>query len=122
MGCESGFFVDLARKRGYSAHGTDIENDVASSTQSADIITCFQVLEHVSDPVKAIQNLRTRFNRQLIISVPNEPWFSFWRLGWEPEHLWAITPQALQRQLGAPSFEATFLLKRYYVGIWTKNA
>jgi 2-polyprenyl-3-methyl-5-hydroxy-6-metoxy-1,4-benzoquinol methylase len=120
IGCSDGEFVEAARKKGFDARGTDKENDVATTTDTADIVTCFQVLEHVPDPVRAIQNLSRLYRRQLIVSVPNEPLFSVYRLGWEPEHWWAITPAALRHYLGAPSYETTMMFNRYYLAIWKK--
>jgi SAM-dependent methyltransferase len=120
VGCMNDRFVRAARNAGYEASGVDIEHDLASMTASADVITCFQVLEHTRDPVAAIKNLAGLYRRQLLISVPYEPWFSFWRLSWEPEHLWAVTPAALRLHLGPPAFEARIILGRYYVASWTR--
>lgn len=84
-----------------------------------DIVLCQQVLEHVPDPVKAIKELRRVAARQLIITVPYEPFFSIARLCcWEKEHLWAVTPLVLKHYLGAPIFENKLFFKRYYLGVW----
>jgi len=86
--------------------------------RSFDIVLCSQVLEHVADPVRAIAELKRVAKKKLIISVPNEPYFTLARfLQWEREYLWAITPMALKEHLGQPSREGTFI-KRYYVGEW----
>ncbi len=122
IGCSDGEFVDLARRKGFDARGTNSENDVTTASTRADIITCFEVLEHVPDPVRAIQNLSKLYDRQLIITVPNEPVFSMLRLGWEPEHLWAVTPAVLRHYLGAPDYEAKIILNRYYLAVWKKRA
>ena len=121
LGCGEGGFVKLAREIGYDARGTDIEHDIESSTQSADIVTCFQVLEHIVDPPAALRSLRALHWKQLILSVPNEPWFSLW-LGasWEREHLWAVTGAALKKHLGEPVYERRILLGRYYVAVWRR--
>lgn len=120
LGCSDGVFVERARAMGFDATGTDLENDVTTSRRSADIVTCFQVLEHVKDPPAAIRNIAGLPWKQLIISVPNEPWFSLWRAGWEPEHLWAVTPAVLRLYLGEPQWERRFGLGRYYVGVWRR--
>jgi hypothetical protein len=120
LGDSDGGFAVLARRSGYEAVSSGVENDIARATTRADIITCFEVLEHLADPAAAIKNLAVLYGKQLIVSVPNEPWFSVWRLSWEPEHLWAVTPAILKHYLGAPVFETRIVLNRYYVAVWKK--
>jgi 2-polyprenyl-3-methyl-5-hydroxy-6-metoxy-1,4-benzoquinol methylase len=122
LGAGEGSFVRLASKSGFDARGTDRENDIASNRSHADIVTCFQTLEHLPDPPQALRGLAQLPWKQLILSVPNEPWFSLWRLGWEKEHLWAIDRNALRHYLGEPAVETTIVLGRYYVGVWRKDA
>lgn len=87
--------------------------------KSFDIVLCQEVLEHVSNPVKAILELKRVAKKQLIITIPNEPYFTFFRFfSWEKEHLWTITPKLLKLYLGKPNFETNFFLKRYYIGVW----
>lgn len=61
-----------------------------------DLVICTEVLEHLDDPKKALQELRRVSKKYLILSVPNEPWFTFQRiargknllkLGAHPEHI-----------------------------------
>ena len=99
----------------------DVQN-LSFADRSFDIVLCQQVLEHVSNPVPAIQELRRVTRRQLIITVPYEPFFTIARFClWEKNHLWAITPKALERYLGKPTYERKIICKRYYVGVWTFN-
>ena len=96
----------------------DVQN-LSFPDKSFDIVLCQQVLEHVHDPVKAISELKRVAGKQLIISVPYEPFFTLCRfLNWEKEHLWAITPRVLKVYLGEPVYESKVFLKRYYVGAW----
>jgi SAM-dependent methyltransferase len=96
----------------------DIQN-LSFPDKSFDIVLCQQVLEHVFDPVKAISELKRITRRQLVITLPNEPFFTFFRLlSWEKEHLWAITPGVLRVYLGDPVYEREIFFKRYYVGVW----
>ena len=89
---------------------------------SYDVVTCQEVLEHVPNPVKAILELKRITKRQLIITVPNEPFFTLFRFfQWDKSHLWAITPKLLKHYLGEPSFEKKIFLKRYYLGVWEFN-
>ena len=84
-----------------------------------DIVLCLQVLEHVPDPVRAMLELKRVAARQLVISVPYEPFFTLARLGhWERGHLWAIRPAALKSHLGEPVCERRMFFKRYYVASW----
>ncbi|MDD5155966.1 MAG: class I SAM-dependent methyltransferase [Candidatus Omnitrophica bacterium] len=87
--------------------------------KSFDIVLCQQVLEHVFDPVKAIAELKRVTAKQLVITVPYEPFFTLLRLlSWEKEHLWAVTPAILRFYLGDPVYENKLFFKRYYLGVW----
>ncbi len=87
---------------------------------SFDTVLCLEVLEHTNDPVKAIKELARVTKKDLIISVPNEPFFTLFRLlVWEDEHMWAITPKILKHYLGKPIFEKRIFFKRYYVAKWS---
>lgn len=99
----------------------DIRN-LSFKDNSFDIVLCQQVLEHIDEPVKAILELKRVYKNQLIISVPNEPFFTILRLfSWEKEHLWAITPRLLKKYLGEPVFEKTIFFKRYYIAVWERK-
>jgi 2-polyprenyl-3-methyl-5-hydroxy-6-metoxy-1,4-benzoquinol methylase len=88
--------------------------------KSFDTVLCLEVLEHTHDPVSALKELVRVTRKDLIISVPNEPFFSLLRLlSWEKEHLWAITPSVLRHYLGEPVFERKLFLKRYYLAKWS---
>jgi ubiquinone/menaquinone biosynthesis C-methylase UbiE len=63
---------------------------------SFDIVVCTEVLEHLDDPGKALQELKRVTKKYLVVSVPNEPLFTIQRflrgknmlkLGDHPEHL-----------------------------------
>ncbi len=96
----------------------DIQN-LSFQSKSFDIVLCQQVLEHIPNPVKAISELKRVAKKQLIISVPYEPFFTLFRfLIWEKEHLWAITPKILKFYLGEPAYEIKIFFKTYYTGVW----
>ncbi len=96
----------------------DVQN-LSFEDNSFDIALCQQVLEHVPDPVAAIKELKRVAKKQLIITVPYEPFFTLARfLTWEKEHLWAVTPAVLKHYLGPPVYENKIFFKRYYVGVW----
>lgn len=63
---------------------------------SFDLVLCTEVLEHLTDPKKALSELKRVTKRYLILSVPNEPLFTIQRflrgknvmgLGCHPEHI-----------------------------------
>ena len=84
-----------------------------------DIVICQEVLEHTTDPVQALKELKRVARRQLIITVPNEPIFSLFRgLVWENEHLWAVTYDALKAHLGSADVHKKIVLNRYTLAIW----
>lgn len=82
-------------------------------------VSCLEVLEHVRNPIKAIEEIKRVSKNRIIISIPYEPMFSVLRLGWEKEHLWALTPKLLKLYLGKPIFKKV-LLFRWYIGVWEK--
>lgn len=84
-----------------------------------DCSIALEVLEHCPDPVKAMTELERVTKSCIIISVPYEPFFSIPKLMmWEPQHWWAIRPQALKYHLGTPQYETKIFFKRYYLAIW----
>lgn len=63
---------------------------------SIDLVICSEVLEHLERPDLAMKELVRVTKKYLILSVPNEPWFTiqrflrgknFFRLGDHPEHI-----------------------------------
>lgn len=102
VGCGEGYWVLKWTAAGIDARGTDFsakvvdiarENarnsgvaperftvrdiyDVRSGDDSADLIVCCEVLEHLTDPRRALRALATITRREAILSVPREP---LWR-------------------------------------------
>jgi len=84
-----------------------------------DIIIATEVLEHLDNPIEIINKIKKLSNKFIVLSVPNEPFFSFFRL-FVPasEHLWTIFPQTLKKHLGKPLFEKKILFNRHYLALW----
>ncbi len=129
IGCEDTFFYNKLKNRyivtacDYTPENSIIKKEniqnLTFKDRSFDIVLCQQVLEHVPDPPKAIRELKRVAAKQLIVSVPYEPFFTFFRfLVWEKEHLWAVTPKILKFYLGKPVYERKIFLKTYYLAVW----
>ncbi|HRZ85790.1 MAG TPA: class I SAM-dependent methyltransferase [Candidatus Paceibacterota bacterium] len=90
-----------------------------SKNKKYDIIICTEVLEHLDNPVDAIKKLKRLSKRFILISVPNEPFFSFFRLFLPAkEHLWTIFPWALDKHLGEPILHQKACFNRTYIALW----
>ena len=92
VGAGGGEFVALLARRGLDAHGIEPDDGYAGFARTAygvdvrtgaiddlpeapawDLITMFHVLEHVPDPVRALESLRRRLapSGTLVVEVPN---------------------------------------------------
>lgn len=78
------------------------------SSDSVELVLCLEVLEHLPDPVPALEELRRVSSHDCLISVPNEPFFMISNLlrgknvrGWgnDPEHLQQWTAGQFRRML-----------------------
>lgn len=69
---------------------------IAHADKSWDVVIASEVLEHLDEPLKALEELRRVAQRYVILTVPHEPWFrlgnlargrNIKRFGNHPEHL-----------------------------------
>jgi Methyltransferase domain len=74
----------------------------------ADLVTCIEVLEHLPEVDRAVDELARVAADRCVVSVPWEPWFRLGnlgrgknvrRLGNDPEHVGWFTPGRLRRTL-----------------------
>mgnify|MGYP005866201845 CR=1 FL=1 len=91
----------LLLARGCGAPGPLLCADVAAlpfTSSVVDLVLCLEVLEHLSQPVTGLAELRRVTKGALIISVPNQPHFSLANLarGKNLRH-WGDDPEHLQR-------------------------
>lgn len=73
-----------------------------------DLVLCLEVLEHLSDPAAGVAELARVSARDIVVSVPHEPWFRLGSLargkylkGWgnHPEHVNHWNPGTFERFL-----------------------
>ena len=86
-----------------------------------DLVLCLEVLEHLDQPAVALSELARVTRRDLVVSVPHEPWFRVGsllrgrhlsRLGNDPEHVqrwaWPGFREFLGARVEVVSLTATF--------------
>lgn len=120
IGVGSGSFLEFARSRGFQVMGCDLSGPVCRHIEGKfhipvhhghvntlpdepafDVVVMNHVLEHVSDPVGLLQEVRRRMNRGSVLHVvvPNvDSWESCLRgwTGFEPYHLVYFRPTTLK--------------------------
>jgi 2-polyprenyl-3-methyl-5-hydroxy-6-metoxy-1,4-benzoquinol methylase len=140
IGCSSGSFLSTLPKDAWQLHGIEMESSTAERArlntgaevfvgealdapfppESFDVVTCFDVLEHVYDPkrflAKVLEWLRPGgiFCTQLpnIASWESRLFGSYW-YGLElPRHLFHFSPQSLRHVTRSLGFEELFLTTR----------
>jgi ubiquinone/menaquinone biosynthesis C-methylase UbiE len=88
--------------------------DLPFADDSFDLVFCLEVLEHVPDPEPALAELARVCRKDLVVSVPSEPWFrlgslargKYWQdWGNHPEHVNHWNPRTFERFL-ATRFES----------------
>ena len=63
-----------------SFFGTKVFNDLQEFSDSADLIVCCEVLEHLEQPERALRVLKSLARKYVILSVPREPLWSVMNL------------------------------------------
>ena len=121
VGCATGFFMDLARQRGWETEGIDISEyaikkalakglvataAVLESYQSAkkfDVVVMHDLIEHVKDPVDVINRSKSLLaeNGLLLFTTPDAGslWARIWNKHWHafvpPQHLFYFSAKNL---------------------------
>ena len=85
---------------------------------SFDTVSLIALLEHLNNPIQALKEVKRITKKRIIILVPYEPWFSFFRLNIPVRsHFWNIYPLLLKNHLGEPIFEK-ILWNREYLAVY----
>jgi len=136
VGCGSGNFLDAAAKCGFDASGMDISSRMAAisttkglnvrygtaetirtTPSSFDIVTFWDVLEHVPDPQTFLSTVGRMLAHRGIVafSVPNfnssgAGWFKgSWFSLMPYQHLWHFTPDAVRKTMSEANLKVEFL-------------
>lgn len=157
IGCATGYFLKAMAERGWSVQGiepspfasayardtlhldvqTGTLQDFDSNGQQFDVITLWDVLEHVHDPLKTLQQVSSLIkpNGLVVISLPNPTsletriFKNNW-VGWErPRHLFLFTPNNMEAYLkktgfrldGIESFNGRLSLTLLSVEFWLRS-
>ncbi len=131
VGCGIGYFLEIARERGWEVHGTEFTDraiEICESKgiqmkkgklnpeyfdkESFDIITSFEVLEHINNPLEEIKNFKTilRKGGLVYLTTPNFNSLLRYRLKEAyniitfPEHLSYYTPKTLSQLFKSNGF------------------
>lgn len=133
VGCGLGYFLDEARKSGFDVWGIDVSSyaageagklvgkdrvhlgtvqDAPLAGQTFSVVTCFQTLEHMTDPMDSLLRMRTLLKSQGLLSlvVPDQgsvlarfmgrAWF-----GYKPrEHLYLFDAKTIRKMLAKVGF------------------
>ncbi|MDC0983303.1 methyltransferase domain-containing protein [Amylibacter sp.] len=133
IGCSSATLLSEAKKTGWSVVGLDFEKTAIAIAESKgvpmlkepvetlgieseyDLITLFEVLEHLSNPKEVLEACYRALNDggSIVITVPNIEGFEFETLGMvhsnicPPSHLNYFSPSTLGRMLSEVGYELT---------------
>lgn len=88
IGCDKGYFIDDARRFGYTVYGVELSedarkyttqlnlnvfDDIKQVTEKTDVVTMWHSLEHFSEPQQFLKELHQQLNNEayLFIRVPD---------------------------------------------------
>ncbi len=135
IGAATGFFMSIAKSRGFAVSGVEISafaanigrkkglnisvGDILSNQKPEnffDVVTMFDVLEHMTNPFREMLEARLTLKSGglLVINTPNGQSLlskimkTRWHLVVPPEHLFYFSPQNLSEYLGKNGFEILY--------------
>jgi SAM-dependent methyltransferase len=101
--------------------GSAYDLGVVAGSGPFDLVICAEVLEHLDDPERALDQIAGLRPRRALLTVPHEPWFqlsnllrgkNLSRLGNDEEHVNHWTPRSFRRLL-EPRFEVLHATSSY---------
>ncbi len=129
IGCSNGSLVKCALANGFNAYGLEINDDIANIARETvgdnsriftssieefdgfyDVITINDVIEHVREPIKVIEQICLMANKLVVIEAPNPESIEFkeeginWRHLRYKEHLNLISIGILQDEMSKHDF------------------
>lgn len=131
VGCATGFFMDLARQKGWQTEGIDISEYAVKKAREKgllasvailenyqtdkkfDVVAMQDVIEHVKDPIDLIRRAKSLLteNGLLLITTPDEGslWARIWGKKWHafvpPQHLFYFSTKNLSSLLEQHGFQ-----------------
>lgn len=132
VGCGIGYFLEVAKERGWEVYGTEFTDKAVQiceakginmqqgvldptnySPESFDIITSFEVIEHINNPQTELSNFHTLLRKGGLcyVTTPNFNSLLRYRLKGDynnicyPEHLSYYTPKTIQKAFRAAQFK-----------------
>jgi SAM-dependent methyltransferase len=109
LGIEPSPAADLATGRGIEVHRQALEEPLPEGARGAGMFTLWHVLEHLEDPLGALERLREALgpDGRIVLAVPNASGlerivFGPRTIAWDPpRHRWHFTPEGLTAIVGA---------------------
>jgi len=135
IGCDKSFLLDLARRFGYEELGIElseeaikyaksinlnIENSLSNVNTKFDIILMQHSLEHLTEPVKYLSNLKKYLNKDayLLIRVPDfsckyrKIFKKYWIRYQINNHIFHFSIKSLKSTLALAGFDTVKIIKR----------
>jgi 2-polyprenyl-3-methyl-5-hydroxy-6-metoxy-1,4-benzoquinol methylase len=142
VGSAAGFCLAVLRERGFEVHGVELSADIASHAidqlgfdtvhvgtldtapfpdASFDLLTMWDVLEHVVDPLALLREARRKLTADGLLVIETQdidsPFARVLGRRWQhykhPEHILHFTPSSLERLLVRAGFRLERLTHRY---------
>ena len=132
IGCGTGFFLEVAKEKGWDVYGTEYTTNAVEICREKginmhqgrlnaawydecmfDVITSFEVMEHINNPLEEVKNIHTLLRKGglFYLTTPNFNALERFILKDEynvieyPEHLCYYTPKTLNYLLAHNGFE-----------------
>ena len=139
VGCSTGFFLRVARERGWRCKGVELSKDTASIASEKyglevfqgelanqqfeegefEVITLWDVIEHLEDPLTELKNIRHILAKEgiIVFRTPNADglfpalslrianWVGHWPHATPPGHLFQFSKRSIRKLLDEGGFE-----------------